>query len=1010
MTDPFRHDPPDPDPGWIERPRLAERLARRFDLRVLLVVAPAGFGKTAALAQALAAARDDGSTTDVWVRCEPADGHPAHLVTAILRSAGFADRAADTPTAADVADALLQRAPRPVCLVLDDVHRIPDGSGGAALLGDLVEMLPRNAHLVLSGRTQPPIRVARLRLDGEIETLTASELRYDDDELDRVGRPAASDDESGDAERWPALVALRRRRVASHDDDPTIDYLLEEVATSLGDDELTMVTALSLLDHVDDGVVVAAGGGPDTVGMLNRLPLVHRSDDGAVVLHQLWRDALAPPGTGLGQPVRTALARIAEHSLASGNPVLAAERFVAAGDVDGLRRAASDLLARPLTGLAAPDLARVRGLCGESLPGDVVTTLLDATLAATGDEWASVAGFERVARTAHQRGDDVIEALALQNAMNMRSIVDPTDFPAWMLERADALGGAGDDLARLTAACIRSHRARFGGDPEASMAALRALDGNRSPLTTMMRSFALGDLGRPEEVRAPDEQAEATQSGGQYLAQALWMRGALTAEDALALGRQLATAADASRFAHVRVPTNSVMALVAVSAGDVSAATEFAGRARLAADQTASSYVRAFAGLATAAVELLDSDDAASAVLDAVLADEPIVGWPARPYLYALPLVYVLEPASRSTLDACVLGPALTVAQRAGQALVALREESDARPAAELPWGRPDLLRAHVLPPHLAELAAAAAASGAPDVEPVLERIPSLREHLVRAADVRHRPTATWTRDRVVRLPPRPDHDLGVDLLGPTTLRRGTTVVTEAAWTRRERVRELMALVALHRRLSRRRAAELLWRDLPIDNGLANLRVNLTHLQKVLQPDRDESPPWFVRTTPDSIELAAAGVHVDVDRFEQCATEARRLDESGRPAAAIELYRDAAEQYRGDLLDDLPGAAWVEPDRARLRALATGSLRRLGELLLARGEPEDAARWTAQALGLEALHERAVRLLASALEAQGDRAGGARVLGIALEHLADEGLTPERLTRDHAARVGVAHL
>ncbi|MEX2626374.1 MAG: hypothetical protein WD225_05795 [Ilumatobacteraceae bacterium] len=127
VTDPFRHEPPDPDSAWIERPRLAERLVRRFDLRVLLIVAPAGFGKTAALAQALAASRDDGSNTDVWVRCEPADGHVAHLAAAILRSAGFADRATDASTAADVAEALLQRAPQPVCLVLDDVHRIPRG-------------------------------------------------------------------------------------------------------------------------------------------------------------------------------------------------------------------------------------------------------------------------------------------------------------------------------------------------------------------------------------------------------------------------------------------------------------------------------------------------------------------------------------------------------------------------------------------------------------------------------------------------------------------------------------------------------------------------------------------------------------------------------------------------------------------------------------------------------------------------------------------------------------------
>ena len=61
---------------WIDRPRLLQRLDEMADSQVLLVVAPAGYGKTTLVTQ-WAAGRDP--ATVAWVRLERADDDPSRL-------------------------------------------------------------------------------------------------------------------------------------------------------------------------------------------------------------------------------------------------------------------------------------------------------------------------------------------------------------------------------------------------------------------------------------------------------------------------------------------------------------------------------------------------------------------------------------------------------------------------------------------------------------------------------------------------------------------------------------------------------------------------------------------------------------------------------------------------------------------------------------------------------------------------------------------------------------------
>jgi len=1006
MVNAFRFSSPLPRSEWIGRPRLIVQLERRFELDAIVMAAPAGYGKTTVLAQLLAEPADV-ARIDLWLQCEPRDVDADTFGRALLQASGLD---VDGTSGAEalgpaVVDALLRFAPRHVCLVLDDIHVLTPGSDGLALLAFVLGHLPRNAHLLLCGRANPGLPLGRLLSHGRAELCSASDLAYDDDELDRVavsgvttparGDRAADPSDALDPLRWPASARL------SHGGDETVSELLVEIANGLDVEERAALTALSSLPSVNDEIVAAATQGTRSANeLLGSLPLVQRSGGAWFQMHDLWRRALCED-SDVDERSLAAMARVADQLLALGHFVQSATISSTAGSAEGVERAAHRLLEQPLMHTSTADLRSMAGLARRFLGDHPVTDLLAASIAEATDERDSASRFEAVAARAEQAGDVRIEVLAIQNAMNMRSIVDPASIGDRLLVRAEVLATAGSEMARSCAVVMRAHRARLDGEPERSAAILGELSGVLAPMFTGSLAFGLSDLGRPEEIPTPGDldeaAAAAAQAGGQALAQALWLRGDVSADLALELGTQLADATDDGQVPNQAVSTNAVLALVACAAGDDRAAQQFVDRANRWSPRTAGTHVRGLAVVAEAALGVCAGDsDGAREQLGMLLAVLPVVRWPSRPYLYSLPMVYTLAPEVRPVIDSCRFGGAYTAVVRAAQALVALIEHGDATRAAALDWTRVDLLRAHVLPPHLAVLASAAAASGDADVGVIVDQIPSLRRHLGLAAGLDHVPTARWARAYMTGLPARPPYDLRVELLGPSVLWRGATKVSDPEWIKRDRVRQLFALVMVHRRLPRIRAAELLWPELPIERAMSNLRVNLSHLQRVLQPTRAvDERPWFLLVDNDMLAVASTGVEVDVHEFERLGAAARAFDDAGRITAAIDEYRRAADRYRGDFVEEWPNCEWAANEQRRLRALVLRVLTRLAELLLARGEPEASCDAASQALRFEPLHEPAARCFVKSLAGQGDRVGAVRAMHELLDRLDAEGLRPD---------------
>jgi DNA-binding SARP family transcriptional activator len=254
-----------------------------------------------------------------------------------------------------------------------------------------------------------------------------------------------------------------------------------------------------------------------------------------------------------------------------------------------------------------------------------------------------------------------------------------------------------------------------------------------------------------------------------------------------------------------------------------------------------------------------------------------------------------------------------------------------------------------------------------------------------------------WAGRFLRLLPPETPYPLRINTLGSLEIVRDGRIVEERDWIKRIRVRELLAAVVEERSIARDGVAALLWPDLSASKASSNLRVTLSHLQGVLEPGRtSDVAPSFLQVGSAGLVLSGE-VTVDVDEFESLLRRAQTTDRAGAPAEAIGLYREALSLYRGPYMADLE-APWAAITRLRLDSVARTAMARLGALELARGEPERALHWAAEAQKASDIDERAGRLFMSALRATGDRAGAAAAGARLAAALKSAGLESEPAT------------
>jgi LuxR family transcriptional regulator, maltose regulon positive regulatory protein len=1005
---PYRFAPPRPGRPLIRRSPLLRRLHQRWDHRVTVVTAGAGFGKSSLLTQALDENALAPRGEDQWLGCGPADAEARSLaegLAAVLEvelpqgDAGGADPA---ELATALASAVWARSPRRICLVLDDVHEIPEGSTAAELLAQLVDVLPTNGHLVLAGRHEPAVPLARLAAQGRVGRIGEHDLAFGDDELSAFAalRGVPLDRLRGLA-GWPALAELQ----TLGEGDGITDFLDEEILSHLSPAERRAVATVAVIGGADEDLLARVLDEPvDLTSVLDRIPLVSCDEHGWHTIHALWSERLGDWLTGEQR---------AEAQLRAGRALLARDVHQAvillaqAGADDELRDALlvacrARTLPVPAGGFsrllhdlppAVRDTAAgqlVAGIAAASTDLDRATAhLVDAArrFAADGDRSGVLTAIEHLALYAHWRED-------LGLLSELWELAEPVDdLPEGGVVRtvgnavmADVVGDAKGVLAALDA----------GGDD--------TLAGYWSVPATWLRASALLALGFPTAAHRHVEVAVA--EAGPSLqgvfsmleVNSLVLSGRTDAARAAA-DRMIARLAQAGN-AHTLALGHTVAAIQRAIEGRLDDAAHHLACAREHSGPDPHPLLTSHVVDTEAAIALAAGDeDRAAELLAGQVAERGIHdGREIYGNLRRLPALYVLVPATRAEFHATELGPCYRNALALAEALVASRASGDMAPAAALTPEHWAAATGFLTTGWRAELAAAAVAGGRLDADVVVKDLgPAARPALRRLADRPQAPRVLkgWARTLLDALPTVPAGPIEIGVLGPTALRSGGQPVEHPHW-RRERVRALLLLLLAKGGGTREEIAGALWPDLDGDGALRNLRVTLSYLLTALEPQRGEgAPSCFVRADGSSLRLSGhEWLRVDAWEMERLLDEAAEAERLGEPSAALDLYRQASALYRGPYLADAGYEEWALPHRDRLTARFVAGAVRTGELALATGEGDEALQLAARAVEAEPWSEVAHRLAVAAHLARGDRAAARRAMDTCLRQLAELGVPP----------------
>ncbi|MGY1640550.1 BTAD domain-containing putative transcriptional regulator [Geodermatophilus sp. SYSU D00703] len=1010
MSRALRYTPPLAGRDLIMRPRLLAPLRSRFERPLTAVVAPAGFGKTTLLGQAVSENALSPSGEDRWLTCQRDDTTLSVLASGAFAAVGLAAPVPDDArqAAVAVAEAMWSAAPRQVALVLDDVHLVTPGSPAGRFLGHLVEELPGNGHLVLASRPPLPLSVSRLVASGDAVVLREEDLQFREDEVAEFAASRGVPPELlSDVGGWPALAEL----TATAGPLAVSGYVWEELLTQLSPERRSALALLVAVGGADEEIAAELlGPDVDLRSLLDGLPLVVRSHSGWWSLHGLWAAAL-------------------QHHLDAGQVAQARRAAAAVLRRRGQYHEAMGLL------LDARAWDDVRGLvvevcecCTALVPTDVLESWLrrlppevhqrpeGLLLAAMVAEPTSPGAAEELlgqALTSAQAAPGVRYAClnALVQLAFWRNDRERMEF---LLQELEDLAREGHPGAPAFVALVRGVLARSTDEVRAALAVPGLLSGTPlNPVQDWLHAhlvlLRLGDAATGEVLARRSLSHSATTMHGVsrcLLLESFRLRGRLDEAERL-LPYLLAD------MQPDKVLTSPELVTCAVSLLDVLGRRDESGRLLATSRSVLGASPVAWAPLAAALAEAfhaLSSGDEGRAATTLRSLSARVGGRASaavRVSPVALPLLYVLVPEVRERWDAGPPPGALADLHAGARALVDLRERGSTAAVAALPAGAWPALRALLPVPWVAELALGLVAAGQDAGRALVEDLgPAAREALRAQAATARRELAAVARSLLRAIPAVPTARLHLRVLGPLELRRDGAVVL-APELRRERVRQLLGYLLTHDRPTRTAITSELWPDLDDAAAGRNLRVTLAYLQNVLEPDRGElDPPFFVRSAGPVLHLVTDGaLEIDVLEFERALDEAARLERQGAPSAALSAYRRAAELWGGDLLADVAGGTWLEWERDRLRSRFVTSAVRAGNLLLARGDAEAARALAERALRADGCSEDAYQLLVAVHLADGDLVDASRALRRCQQMLGELGVPPQPRTRSLAQQL-----
>lgn len=294
----FRFRPPLQRVEIIQRSALLDQLDAAAAGRMILLRAPAGYGKTTLLAQWWESLNERG-VRGAWLALDEDSRAPVGFVAQLIQAVALAgldvgelstaaQQSTDLTAARSALKSLLERldgAPGRLVMILDDYHLAQSPE-----IDDLLELVVRRladgATLVIATRRRPGVALAALRAQGQLRELGVDQLRFSSVEMScLLGGEIENERLQSLAERtegWPIALQLARLwarggglggepGAASGAGEDLGDYLTTQVFAGLPEALRTFLLEMSAFARFNSALADVVRGATDSLSLMDQL-------------------------------------------------------------------------------------------------------------------------------------------------------------------------------------------------------------------------------------------------------------------------------------------------------------------------------------------------------------------------------------------------------------------------------------------------------------------------------------------------------------------------------------------------------------------------------------------------------------------------------------------------------------------------------------------------------------------------------------------------------------------
>ncbi len=287
----------------VHRSELSEKLDNGLSRKLMLVSAPAGYGKTTLVSDWI----NQNKIPAAWLSLDNGDNDPTIFLSYVIsgiqsihhdfgESALRLINSPNPPSVESVASLLINELigiDQHLLLVLDDFHLI-NSNGVLKLVGYLLEHIPGNIHIVILTRSDPALSLSRIRSQHQLVELRLSDLSFSANDIfvlfNKKLKLGLTVEEVHSlkikTEGWIAGLQLAAISMQGSEDIPgfihdlkgdnryIMDYLIEEVLKTQTEDTREFLLQTSVLEQMS---------APLCNAVLNR-------NDSQLILETLERD------------------------------------------------------------------------------------------------------------------------------------------------------------------------------------------------------------------------------------------------------------------------------------------------------------------------------------------------------------------------------------------------------------------------------------------------------------------------------------------------------------------------------------------------------------------------------------------------------------------------------------------------------------------------------------------------------------------------------------------------